>query len=104
METWDLLIPLLVDLYCSYNRGLRNAPHTFPRRGQEGAGQVAQSSGAGALQGDRWGDDKGPVILILATGFEFCLLEATLKSSSLFSRINSLLVLSFPVEEGLFGC
>lgn len=82
----------------------RGGLHTFPRRGQEGAGQVAQSSGAGALQGDRWGDDKGPVILILATGFEFCLHEATLKSSSLFSRINSLLVLSFPVAEGLFGC
>ena len=43
---------------------MRSGPHTFPGRGQEGIGQVAQVE-EGALQCDGWGDDKGLVILVL---------------------------------------
>ena len=35
--------------------------------------------GKGALQIDRWGDDKGLVILVLARDFEFSLLQGALK-------------------------
>ena len=57
---------------------MRSGPHIFPSRGQEGVGQFVQ--GRGALQQDGWGDDKGLVILILARGFGFYLLEEGLKS------------------------
>ena len=36
--------------------------------------------GEGALQSDGWGDAEGLVILVLARGFEFNLLEKALKS------------------------
>ena len=59
---------------------VRSRPHAFLSRGKVGGtGQVAQGGGE-ALQGDRWGGDKGLVILVLARGFAFYLLEGVLKS------------------------
>ena len=37
--------------------------------------------GEGILQSDGWGQDKGLGILVLAGGFEVCLLEEALKPS-----------------------
>lgn len=56
---------------------MRSGPYTS--RGQAGVGQVAQGEGEGALQRDGWGDDKGLIILVLARGFKFYLLEGALK-------------------------
>lgn len=39
--------------------------------------------GEGILQSDGWGQDKGLGILVLARGFEVCLLEGALKPTSL---------------------
>lgn len=47
-------------------------------QGQEGEGQGAQGRGD-MLQWDGWGDDKSLRILVLARGFEICLLEEALK-------------------------
>ena len=60
---------------------MRSGPHTFSRRMQEGVGQVAPGGGGDITV--RWWGIKGLVILILARGFEFFLLEESLKSHTL---------------------
>ena len=60
-------------------RWVRSELYTFPTRGQEGVARLLKM-GEEALQCDRWGNDKGSVILVLARGFEFYLLEEALKS------------------------
>jgi len=70
---------------------VRNGPHTFPSRGQEGVGQVALDRGRG--------DEKGLVILVLAGGFEFCLLKGDLKSNMRDPRILLLSSLGSLVES-----
>ena len=61
--------------------GQKSRPCTFSSRGREEQDRLLKV-GEGALQRDRWDDDKNLVILELARGFGFNFLEGALKPNS----------------------